>query len=369
MTNKSKGATYEIEALDTLFFRDARPFAKGEENWAQTIFPPGASVFYGALRTQFFARDTRQLDLASTDSDPTKNLKITGLYINAGNLPYFPMPADCVQKKDHQDPDGEKQGLPMELYQEPGIRSSCSLKFLLMYNGQETVEEIAGGYLDKEELFSYLRKEKESFNFIQLNEHIFSEPKIGIGISRTTGTSSKDGMLYRIGMLRPQDLTFMVRTQGLELPDKGIIRLGGEGKAAYFKKTKCPAFVLGNTVSRDKNTQNTMFKLYFATPAVFEKGWLPSWIKDQDQKQYTGTYHGLKVSLAAAAVSRYQTLGGFDMKNQKPKAMYRVIPPGSVYYFQLEEGTFQDAVEKFHDQRISDFYQEQGFGWAFVGKV
>ena len=43
--------TIQLDALDTLFFKDGKPFSLGEETWADGIFPPPPSVVYGATRT------------------------------------------------------------------------------------------------------------------------------------------------------------------------------------------------------------------------------------------------------------------------------------------------------------------------------
>ncbi|SET12912.1 type III-B CRISPR module-associated protein Cmr3 [Anaerobranca gottschalkii] len=365
MTAKPDTVTFEVEALDTLFFRDARPFTKSEENWAQTIFPPSPSVFYGALRTLFFAENVNQFNLAGNDNDPTKELKITGIYLAQGNTSFFPAPLDCIQKKFSrgQNYNQENKGFLLDLYENPIGQSSCPLKYILMHKGQGKAKEIEGGYLDEEELFKYLRKEDESFNFYHLKGFLYSEPKIGIGISKNWGTSQEE-MLYRTEMIRTNNLSFVLRTSGLKLPEQGVLRLGGEGKTAYFKKT---SNIDTSILNLDK--QEMMFKIYFATPAIFEKGWLPRWIEKDDDNCYFGSYKGLRIRLLAAALGRYQSIGGFDMKKGKPKPMYRAVPAGSVYYFKLEEGTLEDAVKLFHDQRVSDYYQEQGFGWSFVGRV
>ena len=42
--------TLLIKPLEPFFFRDARPFDKGE-GWATGIFPPLPSTIYGAIRT------------------------------------------------------------------------------------------------------------------------------------------------------------------------------------------------------------------------------------------------------------------------------------------------------------------------------
>jgi CRISPR-associated protein Cmr3 len=54
----------EIHALDTLFFRDGKPFERGEESVANGSFPPLPSVIYGALRTAFLGESFEKQDFA-----------------------------------------------------------------------------------------------------------------------------------------------------------------------------------------------------------------------------------------------------------------------------------------------------------------
>ena len=82
----------EIEALDTLFFRDGKPFSMGEEVWADGVFPPSPSVIYGALRSAYFANNSNELDRANESDDPTSNLEITSIYYRFKNANYLPLP-------------------------------------------------------------------------------------------------------------------------------------------------------------------------------------------------------------------------------------------------------------------------------------
>lgn len=43
-----------MEAFDTLFFRDGKPFSMGDDVWANGVFPPYPSTLYGALRASYF---------------------------------------------------------------------------------------------------------------------------------------------------------------------------------------------------------------------------------------------------------------------------------------------------------------------------
>ncbi|RLG30185.1 hypothetical protein DRN98_07575, partial [Methanosarcinales archaeon] len=59
---------------------------------------------------------------------------------------------------------------------------------------------------------------------------------------------------------------------------------------------------------------------------------------------------------------------GFDIKKRTPKPMYKTVPAGSIYYFEiLDEKTSQEAFNLINKKAISELYGEQGFGIAFVG--
>jgi CRISPR-associated protein Cmr3 len=162
-------------------------------------------------------------------------------------------------------------------------------------------------------------------------------------------------------MKRLKNIRLLVDLSGLELPEPGMLKLGGEGKAvSYFcYKGKIQQYQLDECAMKAN-----IFKLYISTPAVFSKGWLPEWI---DQSTLIGKKNGLKVQLLTASITKHSNVGGFDMKEQKPKPMHRTVPAGSVYYFKLLEGSYEEILKTFHYQAISDIYPEQGYGISLVG--
>lgn len=44
-----------LQPTDTFFFRDGRPFTKGEQSEGHSIFPPLPSTILGALRSAYIA--------------------------------------------------------------------------------------------------------------------------------------------------------------------------------------------------------------------------------------------------------------------------------------------------------------------------
>ncbi len=355
-----------IRALDTLFFRDGRPFSMGSENWANGVFPPQPSVFYGALRSAYLGEHIESFAKICTDDDPTACLKINCIALYVNNRPCFPLPLDCVvQKDDKQAEDAEKLSLG-----KVDFVSNTPLHYCLAYKNPEVmVNNAPDAYVYNDTLSEYLNLEIHTIPFLNLSNYILQEPKIGIERDDFSHSVGTDGQLYRVDMKRLAShinyddavTEFFVEFEGISLPENGIVKLGGEGKAASYRKLdmdEIPA----------PDIHNNRFKLYFATPAIFDHGWLPG---EMDAQSFIWNYNGLQLKLLTATVGKYINLGGFDMKERKTKPMRRGGSPGSVYYFEILDGTSKDAIDAFHGHLVSDYEIDrfQGFGLTFVGGI
>jgi len=349
----------KIDSMDTLFFRDGKPFTMSEETWADAVFPPYPSVIYGALRSAYFAEHIDELEKANQDDDPTKGLKIKSMCYGIGNDIYLPLPMDCVKEKDNKDKPVKVSILSMRKNES---LNSCPTEYLLYDKDGRKVENEPNGLIRISMLKKYLSQSEEHFSIQKLDDYVLPEPKIGIGISKETGTS-EESKLYRVDMRRLSNkkndkVSIIVDFEGFGLPEKGMMKLGGEGKAVSYEK-----YSKDLSIDVTIPTENR-FKIYLLTPAIFKKGWLPKWI---DEKTLVDEYKGLKLKLLTAAIGKPILIGGFNMKERKPKPMYKAVPAGSVYYFEIIEGDLQKAFEVFNQKAISDFYHEQGFGIVFVG--
>ncbi|NLZ54803.1 MAG: type III-B CRISPR module-associated protein Cmr3 [Thermoanaerobacteraceae bacterium] len=348
----------KTEPIDTLFFRDGKPFNMGEDTWSNSVFPPYPSVFYGALRTAYFAKEPDSFDLRGKENDPTLALKIHSVLLNIWDNYYFPLPRDLVREKDS----GEKCAFPLQLQDAPYL-SNCPLPKTLGVQ-DKVVETIANGIIDRETLQGYLENSSDLFYYSNLKEYVTQEPKIGIGIDKKSGTAA-DTQLYRSEMLRlAPECSIVIDYEGIELSESGFLKLGGEGKAAFYNhiSNKEEAFLPSCST-----LDNQYFKLYLLSPAVLSNGWLPAWI---DPQSLAGIYEGLKVKLLAVALGKYVSVGGFDIKKGRPKPMVRAVPSGSVYYFELLEGEKEKVKQVFHYQPFeNNDYAKEGFGTVLVGRV
>jgi CRISPR-associated protein Cmr3 len=81
------------------------------------------------------------------------------------------------------------------------------------------------------------------------------------------------------------------------------------------------------------------------TPALFERGWLPDGL-ERSERSYRGPLPGLEgeVVLRAAFVSRPVHVSGWDMAAGRPKPTSRMVPAGSVYFFErVDKAPFDES--------------------------
>lgn len=355
----------KIDAIDTLFFKDGKPFSMGDETWADGIFPPPPSVIYGALRTAYFGEHPEDFSKVNTDEDPTKSLCIKGINFYDGIADYFPLPLDLVKKKNDED---DKAYL-MKMNKTVPLSSSSFSENVLSPEFNDEVETVEAGMIASSGLERYLKGIEENTIYSTLSTYIQSEPKVGIARDNFTHTSS-EGKLYRVGMRRlaqkkefnkvSNNLSIIVDYEGIELPEKGFIKFGAEGKIASYK------VVNGKKLNIDfdevNSTKENYFKLYLLTPALFKNGWEPDVMSNPLLSE-------LGLVLISGCIGKPQNFGGFDMQKKMPKPMRKAVPAGSVYYFKSEAKNFNEKVDKLNGNSISDFQALEGFGIALVGRI
>lgn len=403
--------TVEITALDTLFFRDGKPFSMGEDSFATGIFPPPPSAFYGALRAAYFSDFPEEFRYANTQNDRSQYLVIKQIaYFNRkeksintiSNVEIkkeheeflmLPAPADLVAKND------DNNLFLIHQLMKSNNTNAISPKINPYLN---QIVNSSKGFIARNALNSYLRGKNDFY--ANHNNITTSEYKVGNALNKGTRTT-QEGMLYRVQMQRMQNQFKSYRLVGYdhftkkqsaeivstnerysfiieyEMPHISdwkpkFLRLGGEGKAVsvkfynYMEDTHRSLDFKNSRIRLNFNGENRYFKLYFSTPVIFlnEYGFLP---EDFDKDTLQGTWKGIRLQLLTAFIGKTISIGGYDIQKNQPKPMYKAIPEGSVYYFQvLDEGIEEDVIfAKFHQTALSEIWAEQGFGIGYVGNL
>ena len=362
-----------LQPNDTFFFRDGKPFTKGEQSEGYSIFPPLPSTLLGALRTAYIAErgDLPSFyagDMSETigTHDSLGSMHLKGVFLADRNSGiYYPIPLDLVVKKNEK----EKMLYPLEVCpNNANLRSNSSLDYLLRWNGKEDIEAETSSKLITLYMKQYLLGQYKTLKYRPRDYFVCEEPKIGIQRSRETLTS-EDSLLYRINMSRFQsrsrDMSELGFIAGYEckkaLPnEKGLLKLGGEGKSFLYESSNHNPDPFPTKADEDKLKKaikdSGFFKLYFATPAIFKNGWLPKTTLKA-------------IEFVTAAVGKSVPIGGWNMRENKPKPARRAVPAGSVYYFKMLDGCCVDEIiSTFHYQNISDYQADkEGYGLCFVG--
>ncbi len=354
-----------ISPLDVSLFRDPKPFSAGEDVIATSVFPPSPSTFYGAIRTEILSRQNftfqtrgqikNKQNLINQIDSLTKDLSIIGPFISDEyNFEYFPLPKDVVKIK------GEDRYVQLKPSVLTRFKSDLPANPLWVRTRYDEYIEERTGLISDSDLKGYL-EDKDAGHPIESG--IFQkEERIGIKKSSSTKTT-EEGFLYIVEYVRLNSQNgysgFTLDIEGsVNLPDEGFLRLGGESRAASYKKI--PDRAWSDDGIKEIVTKTRLFKLYFLTPAIFNGGWVAEWM-------LKGEKDGLRFKLISACIGKPAHIGGFDIVMDRPKPMKKAVPAGSVYFFELTGGEVDELFKVFQFKSISDEKQQEGFGITLVG--
>lgn len=368
----------EIHALSPLLFRDGRPFsaADGSETAARSLPLPLPSTLAGFVRTQ--------IGLATGKGfghEQLKNLhglQICGPLLARGNEVLLPAPRDAVIYKD-----GDKLRVMKLQPCTPPEGAGCDLPEGIL--PLEVTQDIKpeGGYnfwtardMERWLLGETLEPEKIQGLPTETRMHVAMDPQKG---------KAREGQLFSVAYrplemgkspedYRPASLRVRLSLPNGETPAP-IGHLGGERRpvAVEVKESlsdywfDCPESIKKRFASLGKGAG---VRLVLATPALFEGGWKPGWI----EKSGSGELHlprGLskvKLKLVSAAVGRREPVSGWNLRENRPKAVRWMVPAGSVYFFEVEDGNPADLLKSWL-RPVSDNEQDRkdGFGLALWG--
>jgi CRISPR-associated protein Cmr3 len=342
----------KLYAFDTLLFGSGRPFTRGNDSWASTIFPPFPNTLYGLLRGSYFSMNMEQFkDVDKDGIDPTNYLEILdyGLELeekDGSTEVIYPLPLDYVQNKSN------KTYIPLSLEKTDkeiisNYESGVSMK--LIYKGKEKIRGTDGShYIKDSEMDNYLNgNEITKDSPFLLKDCFVQEPKIGICRDRFK-TENKE--LFRISLTRPENkesqrINFWIEFEGIDLPKNMISRLGGEGKLVS---------ILNTSVEEEKNdfcfVNGDIVKIYLASPAIFPDGWKPK-------------INGAE--LISGVIGKPRRIGGWDVQKKLPKFSKKTVPAGSVYYYKINET--ESFLKSVKPMRIGE-NTDMGFGIIKIAK-
>ena len=278
----------------------------------------------------------------------------------AGVEPIYPMPKDISWQKGKSK---KNMFLPsVRDFNETDIKTDIPKGLLHLWYSMEDALEQSSGFLYGSDMEQYLLG-KPPQNFINQKDIFDYEERTGIRKSKLT-RSVKESGLYSVEYFRfKKNFGFIADINGIQsLPEKGIIRLGGDHRSARYFETSwndIPVEPIRKIVNENKR-----FKLILLTPSIFKNGWLPCGINPQTM---SGQIRGVDVKLVGACLGRPIGIGGFDLAQKMPKIMKRAVPSGSVYFFEIRKNNVDKIFENAWLNSISDERVQEGFGISLIG--
>lgn len=348
-----------VQPVDTLSMRGNRLFGD-PGSFGESTFPPPPSVLAGAFRSvlltgasneiEKFAANARlsdkELDRILGTPEQPGDFTLTGLFParrhRDGAVKLFlPLPADVMVSDQGRT---VRQLKPKPLPE--GVQASGEgLPLVPVLRQPEPSKPEGGWLLTQDGIAAYLRGETITpDHLVPLSSLWTRETRIGVGIGRDSRTA-EEGKLFAVehsAPIQPEHpqkqsgkpaevtagLAVGLAGCGDRLPERGFLRLGGDGRAAYFSTMPAPDFA----IPWETIKATGQFKLVLLTPGLFRQGWLPDGVtKEGDSLRLK--LDGLTARLVCAAVPRFEVISGWDLAKWCPKPAERVAPAGSVYWF------------------------------------
>lgn len=395
--------TWIIEPHDALIVRDGRPFGNTAGTRAKSLDFPFPSTTTGGARTRAGLGKISG-DLSKFDKnlgDEVLNIEVNGALLaevdgDKVNL-LINAPADCLIVKPENE--GEKNRFPLVPLENDSSDFRSNLDDDLHLLG--TTEKVKGKPQSEPRFWYWTEfenwlKNADEADVIDTDKlghkgltkeqrthvRILDETK---GDARYKSKANSDGGLFQtrgleftttkekkqLSSAKKLALVIEVERQNFDGNiEEGIAPLGGERRVVAWRKSKTKFATCPDEV-RKRILEDTACRLILLTPAIFENGFMPTWLK---------TANGIAVTVEAIAVNRAQVISGWDFVKRKPKPTRRMCPAGTALFLKLDQNATETAVNNWVDaiwfHCVSDDAKEakdkaqdrkDGFGLAALG--
>lgn len=374
---------WRFGALDTWFFREARPFDTIGSPELSSQFPPPAPTVAGAIKTLIGRQsgfDWQGFTPRMADDEPRHerygllgDLRLQGPFLCRENEPLFPAPLFLLAKKK------KPELLLSRLRIGDPVETDLGIVRLpeLPKSGNDDVDkgykQLENAWLTAAGLAAVLNGDLPESSEVYQAEALFDhEPRLGIGRNNATGVAD-DAQLYTTRHVRPRDgVGLLVGVAGLppEVQPEPV-RLGGEGRLALVEPLpgglRLPAM--------PKPTDDTHgLILVLLTPADLDDCWrLPKAgppvcpPRDSDAAKYWPVeVEGVRLRVYSAVLGKPRREGGWHLAERKPRRVDSFVPAGSAWYCTVEDLDLKTAIDRLHLQQVGDGRQ-LGRGLLAIG--
>lgn len=390
----------QMTPQDPLVARDGRPFGDGQGSRMRGLPWPLPSVVAGSFRTALVKAGSN--DFSGDIPTRLMEIAVAGVFPVCDGELYLPAPNDAVAE-----PGTDEKGLPtiktihrvqpLENFGGCDFPNDLPLKPVMLSDTQSNSDFKPAdipSWWPVEKISDWLVGNQISFDkkflktpITSMRDHVALEADQGAAEEGKIFASSNlnVGYLPRFRMKLDDDKSaFRDRFAEVTLSARVTIPdsetklnldhnfdiwhpLGGERRMVHWSKN--PAPMLWNCPGKVKQSLKnaTRVRMVLATPAIFKNGWKPDWLTNG----LDGELSGVKLKLVGASNGRWKAISGWSLAPPKigPKPIRRMVPAGSVYFFEVEKPGAAEPLADLWLQSVSDDKQEglDGFGLAVWG--
>jgi len=370
-----------LEPLDVLFLRGNKLFGD-PGSFGESLVPPWPSVAAGALRSRILADE--KVDLAAfarggvihrtlgTPENPgsftLRAFHLARRFADGKVEMLTAPPADLIISQNEEKQLEIKRLSPHDFSMLGAmLKSSYPLPQWPILSQPQRTKPTGGYWLTEPAWRKYLAGEIPSADELVASAALRQlDVRVGVGLDPAK-RSAAEGRLFtnqavamvkrglRVGKGDADfDAGFLVAVTGAEVPASGMLRFGGDGRAAAVHPA--PGYEAPEP-DYEAISARRRCRIILASPGIFPGGWLPPGTQQNGEQSFRFELHGVRARLVAAAVARAETISGWDLARALPKKAQRVAPAGSVYWLSeleaqpedlqrlLERGLWQEPCE------------------------
>lgn len=339
-----------------LFLRGNKLFGS-PGSFGESLVPPWPSTAAGALRSLMLVQDG--VPLAEFAAGHVRHpalgtpqalgpFAISGFDV-ARCLPdgqietLHALPADLVASTPSDDAPPALRFL-QPVVPTDGLLSSAPLPLWPVLAQDERSKATGGLWLDQRGWAAYLAGRLPQADSLVRSSALWQlDARVGVGLDAGTRRAA-DGQLFTVQAVafRP-GVGFLASVQGVQAIQPGMLRLGGDGRAAAMQPVPHqPVRADLEAIVRARRC-----RVVLSTPGLFASGWQLPGVDASGQVRWAE----LSARLVCAAVPRSEVVSGWDLARREPKPAQRIAPAGSVYWLD-ELDTTPQALCKLAEQGL-----------------
>lgn len=369
---------YQLEPLDTLFFRDGRPFNLGETGQmeVEAHFPPAPTTVVGAMRAalargQGWQSGDWPAEIKQTlgDGSDLAGLHFQGPYVMRDARPLFPAPLLLMGKKQRAesgDQGNEFDNRPVwnRLTRLAPSRIALetdrgAMRLPQVVGGTDGLEVLEDAYLTVDGMKRVLEGgvPDEETHVIPREALWATEARVGIWRDRQTRTTPEDALYLTRHVRLRRDVSLGVHVEGVPTHWAPLTPapLGGESRTVWIEASESE-MALPPAPSLDATGGTLRYTVTLITPGA---------PRDASWRETGQPLFGLPGEIVSACVGKPHMIGGWDSLNRSPRPLKPHLPPGSTWFLEADAGD-REAILQRHGQHIGH-HQAWGYGQILIG--